>query len=115
MRGGIDFVESNLTNFSKILRPEMPSKQDQRNDKKGQFTSIKIEKSFLPERKSTLSEAFRPEIEKLKQIYKKKLEEEKKAKALLAEGKITREEMQEDRERPKKEQPQVQDEKITID
>lgn len=38
-----------------------------------------------------MSETFRPEIDKLKQIYKKKLEEEKRMKALLAEGKITRE------------------------
>lgn len=56
------------------------------------MSSLKVEKSFKPEEKSSINEAFRPEVDKLKQLYKKQLEEEKRKKALLAEGKITREE-----------------------
>jgi hypothetical protein len=92
----IDFVQSNLSNFTSILRPELPNRQERQPDKKG-LTTIKITKSFVPEKKSSISEALRPEIDQLKQFYKKKMEEEKRMKALLAEGKITREELAEEK------------------
>jgi hypothetical protein len=111
MKAGVDFVESNMLNLGAILRPETNARVDPKRS-----TSFRIEKSFVPERKSTISEAFRPEIDRLKQIYKRKLEEEKRAKALLAEGKITREELQ-DEGRPKREQPApaATEDRITVD
>jgi hypothetical protein len=71
----IDFIETNLANFNKIIRPELPNKSDGKSDRKSAgYGSIKIEKSFVPEKKSAISEALRPEIDKLKQFYKRKLE-----------------------------------------
>ena len=103
----VDFVETNLTNLRNIVKPESQAKTEQRSERRP-FTSIKIEKSFVPEKRSSFSDAYRTQVEGLRQGYKKQLEDEKKAKALLAEGKITREEMNDDRERPRKEQPVVQ-------
>ena len=65
MSKGIDFIETNLLNFHNIIRP--PLKADLRNDKKTtSIPSIVIKPSFKPELKSTINEALRPEIEKLK-------------------------------------------------
>ena len=66
---------------------------------------MKIEKSFQPEQKSTLNEALRPEIERLKEQMRKNQKKEKMMSALLAEGKITRSE-KELKEPAKEQQPE---------
>jgi hypothetical protein len=39
---GVDFVETNLNNLSKIIRPEVLNRSDSKNDRKGVFSSFKI-------------------------------------------------------------------------
>lgn len=58
----VDFINTNLLHFDKIIRPETINRTDARNDKKSSYSSIKITKSFVPEKKSSLNEALRPEI-----------------------------------------------------
>lgn len=59
MREQVDFIQTNLTNFSAILRPEAQAKLEQRNDRRGAYSSIKIEKSFVPEKRSSFSDIYR--------------------------------------------------------
>jgi len=46
---GVDFIQTNLINLDKIIRPAVNT----RNESKRQ-TSIIIEKSFVPEKQSNL-------------------------------------------------------------
>ena len=50
----VDFINTNLLHFDKIIRPETINRTDARNDKKSSYSSIKITKSFVPEKKSSL-------------------------------------------------------------
>jgi hypothetical protein len=52
---GVDFVETNLNNLSKIIRPEAVGRSDSKSDKKASFSSFKIEHSFTPETKSSIN------------------------------------------------------------
>jgi hypothetical protein len=85
----VDFIETNLTNLTTILRPSAPSASKPTEKRP---TSVKIVRSFEPERQSSINAALRPEIEKLKQQLKKQMEQEKRRNAEYAEGKITKEE-----------------------
>jgi len=43
MSRGVDFIETNLTNLTKIIRPDLPHKSDGKSDKKSSgYGSIKI-------------------------------------------------------------------------
>lgn len=52
---GVDFVETNLNNLSKIIRPEALNRSDGKSDKKVPYSGFKIEHSFTPESKSSIN------------------------------------------------------------
>lgn len=48
MRGPVDFIQTNLLNFDKIIRPALARPDNRRP------VTVQIEKSFVPEQKTKL-------------------------------------------------------------
>lgn len=112
----VDFPHSNLLNLQKITKPPDPKRKSVPVTKKEashSFSTFEIEKSFVPPPKSIINEALRPEIDNLKQFLRRKRENEKRLKEMLAEGLISREELNsEPKEKVKQEEVK---EKVKID